>query len=107
MNQTTRTKIFKVRLSFTEYAAIKKKAKAAGRNPSRFMREASLGIDIIPRQLTEEEKQNYRVMAGLANNLNQIAKAYNQGNRMHFELQEVLSEIRMIIKKLISDVRED
>ena len=85
-----RTKIFRVRLSFSEHALIKRKAKEAGRTASRFVREAALGIEIKPITLNEEEKKQYRILVGLANNMNQIAKKYNQGDRVFLELHKTL-----------------
>jgi len=107
MQKVVRSKIFKIRLSFTEYAAIKKKAKDSGRTTSRFIRETALGKEVVNRQLTEDEKNNYRLLVGIANNLNQLSKAYNQGSRMHFELLQTLSDVQEIIKNLLKHVRED
>jgi len=102
MVRLKRTKIFRVRLSFAEHALIKRKAKDAGRTASRFVREAALGVEIKPRKLTDEEKQHYKTLVGLANNMNQIAKRYNQGDRMFIELQKTLQSSQQVIDKLIS-----
>ncbi|MHC1705196.1 MAG: plasmid mobilization relaxosome protein MobC [Tenuifilaceae bacterium] len=102
-----RTKIFRVRLSFAEQSLIKRKAKEVGRTQSRFVREAALGIEIKLKRFTEEEKEMYRTLVGLANNLNQIAKKYNQGNRMFTELDKTLSAIQVVIDKLIGYDRKD
>lgn len=100
-----RTKIFRVRLSFTENALIKRKAKDAGRTQSRFVREAALGVEIKPKQFTEEEKALYKILVGLANNMNQIAKRYNVGDRMYLELDKALVDIRTLIQRLLSSGR--
>ena len=100
-----RTKIFRVRLSFAEQALIKRKAKEAGRTQSRFVREAALGVEIKPKRFSEEEKLLYRTLVGLANNMNQIARRYNMGDRMYMELHCVLSDVKAIIQKLLSDAR--
>lgn len=96
-----RTKIFRIRLSFIEHSLIKRKAKDAGRTVSRFVREAALGVDIKPRFFTEEEKQLYKTLVGLANNMNQIAKKYNQGDRIFVELIKTLDNTQVIINKLL------
>lgn len=100
-----RTKIFRVRLSFAENALIKRKAKDAGRTQSRFVREAALGIEIKPKRFTEEEKLLYKTLVGLANNLNQIARRYNVGDRMYIELDKTLADIRITIQRLLSSGR--
>lgn len=101
MARLKRTKIFRVRLSFAEHALIKRKAMDAGRTASRFVREVALGVKIKPRRFTNEEKELYKTLVGLANNMNQIAKRYNQGDRMFIELQNTLSRTQLIIDKLI------
>jgi len=103
--RTKRTTILRVRLSFTEQAFIKSKAKAVGMTRSRFVREAALGNAIKPKQFAEEEKQLFRVLAGLANNMNQIAKKYNQGERTHFELLKTITSTQAIIDKLTGNDR--
>lgn len=97
-----RTKILKVRLSFAEQSLIKRKSKEAGRTQSRFVRETALGIEIKLKRFSEEEKQLYKTLVGIANNLNQIAKKYNQGNRMFIELEKTLSATQIAIDKLIN-----
>jgi hypothetical protein len=96
-----RTIIFRVRLSFAEQSLIKRKAKAASLTASRFVREAALGVSIKPRVFTEEEKQLYKTLVGLANNMNQIAKKYNSGDRMFLELTTTLESTKGIIKRLL------
>lgn len=100
-----RTKIFRVRLSFAENALIKRKAKEAGRTQSRFVREAALGVEIKPKHFSEEEKALYKTLVGLANNMNQIARRYNVGDRMYMELDKVLVEIKILVQRLISNDR--
>jgi exonuclease VII small subunit len=47
------------------------------------------------------------MLAGLANNMNQIAKKYNQGERMPIELMRVLEQVGQVIKKIMHDDRSD
>lgn len=105
MTVTKRTKVFKVRLSFAEHALIKRKAKDVCRTQSRFVREAALGVEIKPKQFTDEEKALYKTLVGLANNMNQIAKRYNVGDIMYLELNKTLIEIRIVIQRLLSNAR--
>ena len=58
--------ILRVRLTFIENALIKSRAKAVGLTKSRFVRQIALGSEIKLKQFTEEEKQLFRVLAGLA-----------------------------------------
>jgi hypothetical protein len=97
--------ILRVRLSFIEQSVIKSKAKSAGLTRSRFVREAALGNEIKPKHFSEEEKHLFHTLAGIANNINQIAKRYNQGERMHGELLKVLSSTHVIIDKLTGNDR--
>jgi hypothetical protein len=105
--RTKRTKIFRVRLSFAEHSLIKRKANDAGLTASRFVREAALGVQIKPKQLTEEQKQYYKTLVGLANNMNQIAKKYNQGDRLFVELGKTLVSTQEVINKLIGYDRQN
>jgi uncharacterized protein (DUF1778 family) len=107
MARPKRTKIFRVRLTFAEHSLIKRKAKDAGRTASRFVREAALGVVIKPKRFTEEEKQLYRTLVGLANNMNQIAKKYNQGERLFIELQKTLACTHQVIDNLIGYDRKN
>lgn len=97
--------ILKVRLTFIENALIKSKAKAVGFTKSRFVRQTALGSEIKLKQFTEEEKQLFRVLTGLANNINQIAKRYNQGERIHNELLHALSTTQVALDKLTGNDR--
>lgn len=107
MARLKRTKIFKVRLTFAEQSLIKRKAKEVGRTSSRFVREAALGVEIKPKMLTDEEKQLYRTLVGLANNMNQIAKKYNQGDRVFLELHKTLDSTQKVIDRLIGYDRKN
>jgi hypothetical protein len=100
-----RTKILRVRLSFIEHATIKRKATESGRNLSRFVREVALGYDVKPKRFSEEQKMLYRTLAGMANNLNQVAKRYNSGHFMQAELSRLVGEIKLVVEKILSDGR--
>ena len=90
-----------------EHSLIKRKAKDAGRTASRFVREAALGIEIKPKTFTEDEKQLYKTLVGLANNMNQIAKRYNQGDRMFLELQRTIENTHQVIDSMIGYDRKN
>jgi hypothetical protein len=103
-----RGKILKIRVTNVEEVMLRRKAKESGRTLSRYLRESGLGQDIQiqpVRILDQEEKERFRVLAGIANNLNQISKKYNQGERMHIELIRTLGQVQQIINKLIANDR--
>ena len=107
MARLKRTKILRIRLTFAELALLKRKAKEFGKTTSRFVRESSLGKEIKPKYLSDEEKQAYKTMAGLANNINQIASKFNQGDRIYFELHESIQELRLLTSKILQHDREN
>lgn len=97
--------IFKIRLSFTENSVIKAKAKTVGLSKSRFVRELALDKEIKTRTFTEEEKRLFIVLVRLSNNMNQIAKRYHQGERIHVELIKTIAETQTLIDKLTHNDR--
>ena len=66
-----RSEILMIRLTPTERLLIEDKSKKAGVKPSEWFRKAAKSAGIVPRFSTEESGW-YRLLAGLANNLNQL-----------------------------------
>ena len=54
---------------------------------------------------TEEEKRLFIVLVRLSNNMNQIAKRYHQGERIHVELIKTIAETQTLIDKLTHNDR--
>jgi hypothetical protein len=107
-NKIKRIKKVTVRFTFTELSTVKMKARETGRKATaRYIREAALGMELKVKRLTSEEKELYKAMVGIANNVNQIAKHYNQGVITHAELLKTHSALREIIIKLIGNDRKN
>lgn len=86
--------------NFIEIAQIRQKAKAVGITPARYIREGILGRELKLKQFTQEQKELYRAMAGIANNINQIAKKFNQGDRPYNDLFKTKANLQILIDKL-------
>lgn len=91
-----------VRYSKTEYFIIREKAAKAGLNASEYIRQLTINGQVKTR-LTEEERQFARQLIGMANNLNQLAKACHQEGLLqamvYFEsyrnhLDEILGKLK-------------
>lgn len=98
----------RVRVTATERFLIEKKARKANMRISDWFRAAALKARVISR-LTAEERQYHHVLAGLANNLNQLTKLAHAKGLMSIVLKcdALLTEIDQILKRLVSDDRED
>ena len=87
-----------------EEVILKNKAKSHGMTVSRYMRELALGHEVAiktDKRFTQDEKEQFRILAGVANNLNQVAKKYNQGQMLHTELLRVLQLVEQSIKNIM------
>jgi hypothetical protein len=63
-----------IRFSQAEFFVLRDKADRAGMPPSVYLRQLGLTGRVIPR-LSGEERQFIRQLIGMANNINQLAKA--------------------------------
>jgi hypothetical protein len=90
----------KIRVSALEELIIKSKADQAGLTPARYTRESALGNEITIRRMSPDEKKALLELSRIGNNLNQIAKKYNQGEMMHLELVQVLAKIEKTLGDL-------
>lgn len=97
-----RCDILMVRLTPTERLLIEDKSKKAGMNASEWFRMAAKSATVIPR-FSPEETGWFRMLAGLANNLNQLTHlAHVKGlltlvqkcRAMLTQVEEVLTKIR-------------
>ncbi len=88
-----------VRYSKTELKFIEKMVKETGVEKAEFVRGKSLDHEIKPR-LTEEQTTAYRQLTGMANNLNQLAKAANNREILTREILKTLEGINMAVAKL-------
>lgn len=84
-----------LKLNTMEYFTLKSKASEAGINKNEFLRMLISESTIKPR-VTPEQMRDIRQLAGIANNINQIA------HRLHtFGISTVPTELRML--KLLVD----
>ncbi|MGV3604334.1 MAG: plasmid mobilization protein [Dyadobacter fermentans] len=95
-----------VRLSETERFLIESKARESGLRPSTWMRQAAKKARVVAR-LSAEEAGFIRMLAGLANNLNQLLRFTNMQGLLHEtkKAAELLSNIDHLLKRLTKDDR--
>ena len=96
-----RSEVFTIKCTPIEKHTIKGKAKMSGVKPAEFIRECAVNGSIKSR-LTSEEVKHIRVLAGMANNLNQLAKSANTYGYLHVatEAGHLMNEVDNIIKKI-------
>lgn len=90
----------KIRVSGLEEMILKSKADQAGMNLARFIRESALGNEITIRRMSPDEKKALLELSRIGNNLNQIAKKFNQGERLYLELVQVMAKIEKKLEEL-------
>jgi hypothetical protein len=83
---------FKFRITENEKKLIKERSIKSGKNLSEFSRFMLLNGEVI--SITMEER---RVLAGLANNINQLVKLFHQKNK---EPENLIEELQTILKHL-------
>jgi len=88
-----------IRFTKTEIKAIDRITGKAGLDRTDYIRNRSLNYTVHPR-LTPEEAAIYRQLAGMANNLNQLAKAANKRDIMTRQILKALEGINEAITKL-------
>jgi hypothetical protein len=96
-----RDQTLRIRINATELYLIKTKAREAGMRASTWIRQAAKAARIAPRW-TPEQMELLRMMAGMANNLNQLAKQANSGKLLFIvrKCETLLAEIDHTIKYL-------
>ena len=89
-----------LKLTESDYSSVKKKADKLGMTPTQYARELTLKGSIKSR-FTLEELDLIRKLAGMANNLNQVAK---QANKSGFSPVAVeIAHIAIQIRQLVDD----
>jgi len=99
----SRSNILMVRLTPTEKFLIEGRAKKAGLKPSEWFRRAAKSAKVFPR-FTTEESGWFRMLAGLANNLNQLTHLAHVKGLLSLALkcQTMLREIEDLLLKINS-----
>ena len=82
-----------------EYRVIRTKAEKAKLSVSQFCLKSAMGKP-LPKIHTSERIDEIRQLAGMAHNLNQIAKSVNSGERLKFSALKDLEAISKILKQL-------
>ncbi len=103
-----REKDMRVRLTATERFLIENKAKEAGMIASVWFRAAAKTAKVIPR-LKPEDLRIMRMLAGMANNLNQMTKLAHKDGILSIarKCNELLTEIDEALKYFNSNDRQD
>ena len=98
----------KVRLTTTERFLIDNKAQQAGVRISDWFREAILKAKVVPR-ITTEDRRVLHMLAGMANNLNQLTKLAHTGGVVSIAIKcsSLLEDIDQALKYLNSDDRKN
>jgi hypothetical protein len=98
-----RSDLLMVRLTPTERILIEGRAKNAGIKPSEWFRRAAKNAKVFPR-FTAEESGWFRMLAGLANNLNQLTHLAHVTGLFSLALkcQSMLKQIEGLLTKISS-----
>jgi ketol-acid reductoisomerase len=98
----------KVRLTATERFLIAAKAKDAGMRISDWIRAAARAAKVVAR-LKPEDLQIMRMLAGMANNLNQLTKLAHRDGLLTIarKCDGLMTEIDQALKYFNSDDRQD
>ena len=95
-----------VRLTPTEKLLIAQRAKNAGMKPSEWFRSAARSAKVFPR-FTAEETSWFRMLAGLANNLNQLAHLAHTAGLVSLAIKclSLIGRIEELLNKIGKDDR--
>lgn len=91
-----------IRFTKAEYFIVKSKANKANLKLTEYIRSMAVNGNVIAR-FTAEEKDNMRQLAGMANNLNQIARLANKERLLSAAFE--LEKIRVGIDQLLEHFR--
>lgn len=99
----SRSDMLMVRLTPTEKYLIEERAKKAGIKSSEWFRRAAKSAKVFPR-FTPEESGWFRMLAGLANNLNQLTHLAHATGLFTLALkcQSMLKQIEEVLTKINS-----
>lgn len=95
-----------VKVSKDELIALRLQAAAANVSVPRLLVESTragtggVGAVVINRELIDELFGLRRLLANVANNMNQIARAYNSGTPQHSELVGTLAHLRSYFDRM-------
>lgn len=99
-----RTATIGVRVSNSEYAQLREKARQLGITPAQWLREAALSRRLPPPPVPAINREHYAELARLAANLNQLARAANESRAVSVSpplLESLMKEIKQLRFALI------
>ncbi|QNK64111.1 plasmid mobilization relaxosome protein MobC [Pedobacter sp. PAMC26386] len=98
----------RVRLNAKERFLIESKARMAGMRISDWVRAAALKAKVVAR-ITDEDRRILHLLAGMANNLNQLTKLAHTNGIMSIVIKcdQLLTEIDQTLRYLNSDDGEN
>lgn len=82
-----------LRLSIDEKKSIEQKAHQAGISMSDYLRQVALGIEVT-QPLTKEQ---HRILAGVANNLNQLTRFAHGGRLNLTQINQILTALHQAL----------
>ena len=97
-------KVVSTKLTELQYYAVRKRASEAGLRVSEYVRQTVVSAEITPR-LNRQDTDILRILAGEANNINQLAHRANAGGfaKVAVELVKLRNRIVEIISHLSDD----
>ncbi len=93
-----------VKMATEEYYSLKAKAGLAGINRSEFIRKC-ICSSMVKQRLTPELMKHIRQLSGMANNVNQIARAANAAgySDVHSYCRVMVGRLDKILKRIEND----
>ena len=101
---TVRTDTIGVRVSASEYAALRLKSEAMAMTPAQWLREAALTRRLSTPPVAAINREHYAELGRLAGNLNQLTRLANEGRPVHIAdalLTRLSAEVRALRLALI------
>ena len=94
-----------VRVNAAELEALRSKASFMGMSPAQWLRTAALKRQLPPPPVPEANREAYGALTRLAVNINQIARAANEGRAdvSSSMLHRVWQEVRRLQRALLGD----
>ena len=102
--EAVRTDTIGVRVSASEYAALRTKSEAMAMTPAQWLREAALTRRLPTPPVAAINREHYAELGRLAGNLNQLTRLANEGRPVHIAdalLTRLSAEVRALRLALI------
>lgn len=105
-----RTATIGVRVSVSEYAALRTRSEAMAMTPAQWLREAALTRRLPSPPVSAINREQYAELARLAANLNQLTRLANEGDRVTVAtglLERIKTELSRLRLELIGAAEGD